>query len=323
LYGINQQVKQSIIIKGGSYEKVKRVLRQWMRLYRQELEPTVSFDLKRISRGNHLIVINKQISNDLFFFLVNYLEYPEDIVYSVDIKGYTIGTKSPFSDKIIQVFVNSDDTDFDNVHIVTHNNECYKADFSGNISKENPTVKFEELDEFSPLPTEVLHLPKESISKTELDLSRINRRFKIITLIWFIGLITNFILPQFHTDFSTKYTMAFGMLFGFWFLYDYNMLRIPKYYFYSLGLSVIMFISGQLLEFFYPYILIKNEGWFLPSFGLSLLLTQYPLRKLFLFLFKREPIVDRNEGWLNSIYSIILMLSMLFISFISWEQLNH
>lgn len=74
-----------ILINGGAYTEVKKALKKWIDLYSDQLENDLDFQLYKNGNGNHVIKVDDKLNNESFFYLVNYLNYPEGIDYKVDI----------------------------------------------------------------------------------------------------------------------------------------------------------------------------------------------------------------------------------------------
>ena len=107
-----------IIIKGGSYNDVKKALRQWIDLYLDNPSDDFRLELYKNGRGRHIVKVDQRVKNDLFFYLVNYLKYPEGIEYNVDIEGFTTGeANSNLDDQELLVYISENDKEYDNVYI--------------------------------------------------------------------------------------------------------------------------------------------------------------------------------------------------------------
>ncbi|MGL4629843.1 MAG: hypothetical protein ACRCVT_01460 [Leadbetterella sp.] len=92
---------------------------------------------------------------------------------------------------------------------------------------------------------------------------------------------------------------------GLWFFTDYKMLQSDKYYIYGLIISVV-FLSYCILvknELNRTSIDFVNLGAFYP---LTVLITQWPIRKIYLAIFKREPKVDKKGQFADFVYTCIL-----------------
>ncbi|MFM7022298.1 MAG: hypothetical protein ACKOXB_04915 [Flavobacteriales bacterium] len=131
-----------VLIKGGSSSDIKKALQQWINLYAKHIPLNTQFELYK-NESNHLIKVRGTLSNDYFFYLVNYLAYPEEIQYHVEVAGYTTGDrKTKLENKSLLVYLSKNDTDFDNVLAVTPENKHYKIDFGGNITEEKESISY-------------------------------------------------------------------------------------------------------------------------------------------------------------------------------------
>jgi hypothetical protein len=124
-----------IVIEGGYYNDIKKALEQWINLT-DALLNELTFKLYKNGSCKYLIQTDERLSNEHFYSLVNYLNYPEDIEYKIDIKGFTIGTDNNIlKNKKLLVFIPPTDVEFDNIYVVTSENENYQIDFNGKIKK--------------------------------------------------------------------------------------------------------------------------------------------------------------------------------------------
>jgi len=115
---------------------------------------------------------------------------------------------------------------------------------------------------------------------------------------------------------SKNFSLMTGLTFmgiWAWFIFDYKMLQYLSFYLIALAISIIVVIySSFLLSKLFPfdYRFVKTLS-FLPLF---LLIIQLPLRRLFIILFKREPVVDKPAPSIaDFFYSMILWMSSLII----------
>jgi len=119
-----------IEIEGGDYNDIKKALQQWINLYSEDFPDGLIFNLYT-NRGRHFIQADERLDNEHFYYLVNYLYYPEDIEYKVNVTGFTIGKDNNIlKNKHLLVFIPPTDKEYDNVYISTSENENYKIDFS-------------------------------------------------------------------------------------------------------------------------------------------------------------------------------------------------
>lgn len=77
------KIENQIFIKGGDYSDVKKALKQWISLYSANLQNIAPFKLYNSGKGTQVIMADEKLENEMFYFLVNYLHYPEGINYSV------------------------------------------------------------------------------------------------------------------------------------------------------------------------------------------------------------------------------------------------
>lgn len=127
-----------IIIQGASKAEVKMVIKDWIKLYQRDLKAGFHMKLYSISDKNHLIDVDPQLDNTRFYFLVNYLIYPKNMNYTVDVTGYTRGLENNIlKGKQLMVYIPANDSEYDNVFVCTSENQNFKVDFGGKISPVN------------------------------------------------------------------------------------------------------------------------------------------------------------------------------------------
>ena len=294
-----------ILIKGGAYNDIKKALKQWINLYSNDLQDGLTFQLYKNGRGNHIIQADNQLDNEKFFYLVNYLNYPEGIKYKIDIEGFTTGKEeNKLKGHNLLVYISS--TDKDNVFVTTSANKNYKVNFNGKILETKERKVFRQPIDLLFENPEILNVNKKELEQDEEHESvfSIGKRFKtllIITVSLFIA--THFILLiSQNQELFHKSTFFLGMGIWVWFFADYRMLRINKYYLRCLGISILFAVYGILLHNKYE----NNDSIALSP--LILLILQRPIRHLFIKLFKREPNVNNSENLIDFIYILILFL---------------
>lgn len=308
----------SIFIQGGSFTDVKKALCQWIDSYSSQLDPDFIFKIYRNGHGKHVIHADERLDNSLFYYLVNYINYPENIDYKVKVEGFTIGTeKDKLKGKQLLVFISDFDTEYDNVMVVTENNDCYKMDFGGRLSKIPETrlyikTSFNEIE----APETLKVIPKKN--SEILEEGKLDKRLKWM-FIAIVGLhVFNFLIVK---PFSIDRTLSFEnvpfLLFigmSLWFFWDYKLLRSTRRYLKCFGLTCVLLI--------YVYILAETELLHVSKyemavaiFPLIFLLLQWPLRLFFIYLFDREPKIEyRPDSFSNAIYGMILSLGTIFLS---------
>merc|ERR1711991_412988 len=83
-----------------------------------------------------LIKADNKLDNERFFYLINYLKYPENIQYDATVEGFTKGgSENVLKNKNLLVYISPTDNEYDNVLIATSENENFKVDFGGRIIK--------------------------------------------------------------------------------------------------------------------------------------------------------------------------------------------
>lgn len=308
-----------IIVRGGSFADVIKALKQWVKKYNRDVNGNVLLKVFKKSTGYHIIQVEGELDNSLFNYLVNYIQYPEDIKYKVRAIGFTIATDSFIYDSLligkrIQVYVPENDTEYDNVYIASDDNNVYKVDFGGRTTKLDFKIDPIQIDpdllNQSTEPVVIPILKKEVEVSEEIDnINSIGRRFKLISLIAVSILvlisITLFDNPKLFIDLNFFLNFAIGA----WFFSDYRLLRIDRYFIYSLLFACALLCYGYiiwtlLLGSSVDYIKI---GFFHP---ISILLIQKPIRLIFKMLFKREPVIENPPPtfW-DGVYTVILFVA--------------
>lgn len=296
-----------ILIKGGAYNDIKKALRQWIDLYSKEFPDGLTFQLFKNGQENHVIQVDERVDNVRFFYLLNYLNYPEGIHYKIDIQGYTTGkTDDKFKNQNLLVYISPSDKDYDNVCITTSENKKFKLDFGGKIMELNEGRNYQIPNTDLFINPEVIILNKNSQNRKAASRNYIEKRFKIVSFIAIALFFVSLAISFFDTQTYIKAIFFFSMGLGLWFFIDYEMLQSDKYFIYSLIISV-MFLSYTILV----KIRLNRMDLDFIDFGsfspLTLLVTQWPMRKIYLAIFNREPNVDKHGKFADLIYTIILL----------------
>jgi hypothetical protein len=309
-----------IIVKGGAYNELKKALKQWIDLYSKDLQIGLTFQLLKNGRGNHVIQVDKQLDNEKFFFLVNYLKYPEGIEYKIEVEGFTVGKdKNILKGKELLVYISPNDKNFDNVFVVTNDNINYKVDFGGKIVEINDIKQYKQpvVESFEGSEIVTVSKKKSNIEKEEISINKIDRRFRIISIITLIAFTINLIIPIFSNDIDlldkTTWVIFIGV--GIWFLCDYEMLRFDKYYIRSLLISIGVFIYGYVVR---EFLFSEVSKMIIPCsiYPIALLLVQWPTRRIYKVLLKKEPKVDKYGTFADLVYTLILFLGLVVLPFL-------
>ncbi len=230
-----------ILINGGAYNDIKKALRQWIDLYSKDLQDDLTFQIFKNGRGNHLIQADKRLDNERFFYLVNYLNYPENIEYKIDIEGYTKGKdKNELINKDLLVYISPTDKEYDNVFVATSDNKNFKVDFGGKITETRDKRLFKyPPDTLLKNPETLTNNRKEIQQKEEKsNVKSIDKRFNILATIAFSLTLIGIILNQTSPLIFIKFSFFLGLGIGVWFFSDYKMLQSDRHYFYCLGIAI-------------------------------------------------------------------------------------
>ncbi|TXK50538.1 hypothetical protein FVR03_04985 [Pontibacter qinzhouensis] len=306
-----------IVITGGAYTDVKKALKQWILLYAEDLEADFACELFPGGRGRHVIQVDKRLANEHFFYLINYLFYPENITYKIDVLGFTTAEdQALLQQAAINVYVSkSNNPEFDNVQVVTAQNQSYKIDFSGNITRATEAKMFSQPPALpSGIPERITLKQVVSIPfKIKNPPDNPAKRFGIIASLAFVWWVISVILIFFEKSWFYQATFFLGLGFMGWFFSDYKMLQHRRYYIYCLLIALAFLGYGQLVQFS-----LQESKMSLLEFGcnipVAVLLTQKPIRLLFLKLWKREPVVDKPAPSLvDGLYMLLLLAVPLFL----------
>ena len=126
-----------IVVSGWTDGELKRILEDFAKLYALDR----SFASRVTSGGAEAIVISfpNDIPSDVFFFLVNYLNYPE--AYEPSGRHIAVAGKATLSAsfdlpesslvvKSARVYVPENDEDFDLVYVTLRSGESYEVSFT-------------------------------------------------------------------------------------------------------------------------------------------------------------------------------------------------
>lgn len=307
-----------IVIKGGTYSDIKKALIQWIELYSKDLQDDFTFKLFKNGHEKYIIQADKRLDNERFYFLINYLNYPEGIEYKIDIEGFTTGrAENKLKNKNLLIYISLTDTDIDNVFVTTSDEENFKIDFGGKITGTHETKSFILPTDLRLEKPDIFTVNKKDLSKEEhvIDKSNIDKRFKFITLFALSLILISLIVSIYNTAAFLKFTFFVGMGISLWFFGDYKMLQLNKYYFYCLLISLAFLgyaiLVRQVLNF---NIKITDLGALYP---LTLLVIQKPARLIYIYFLKREPVVDKPiPTFWDGVYTILLFLGIAVLPFI-------
>ncbi|HMK27852.1 MAG TPA: hypothetical protein VK483_17595 [Chitinophagaceae bacterium] len=313
-------MKNILFIEGGACADIKKALVQWIDLSSDILGEGLTFELYKDERGKHIIKADDNLSNEQFNYLLNYLKYPEDIEYKINITGYTTITKpTVFPAKRmgeeILIFIPESDDEYDNVYWVTKDSQVYKTDFGGTTIESDISKTFEEAEFNSSEypPPEIFYSRRvsqpepEPVDEAESE-RKISKRFKIISVI-IAALIA--VSLFFYNDPLTfiKMNRIIGFGTAFWFFCDDKMLRLNKYFNLSFLIAIIIAFYGYQVRHSPPlfYKFVGNLELVL-SIPLIFLTVQKLLRIGFKTIMKREPGIERPiRRFADFIYLVLLI----------------
>lgn len=315
-----------LFIEGGTYTDIKKALGQWLDASTDILTPGLFFELYKNGRGKHIVKADDKLENEQFNYLLNYLKYPEDIDYKIEVTGVTTifePTVFPIEriGEEILIFIPESDDEYDNVYWVTKDGQVFKTDFGGKTFESN-VLKIHEEPEFNPdefPPPEnfyskrVADNPIDTIGP-EVNEEIIGKRFRVFSIL--IGALIFFSLlfyknPSVFLDINK--VIVFATL--AWFVTDYTMLSTNKYFNLSFLFAIAIVSYGYLVRQSHPfYKFVGNLEWTL-SIPLIFLIVQKPLRIGFKLIMKREPVLEKPlPSFVDFIYIALLFVSVILIT---------
>lgn len=305
-----------IVIRGGAYNDIKRALRQWIELYSKDLQDGLNFKLFKNGRGNHFIQADKRLDNERFYYLVNYLNYPEGIDYKIEIEGFTTGKEqNKLKDKNLLVYISPNDKEYDNVFVVTSDNENFKVEFDGRITEIGVKKSFRQPINLTFDFSEIFVIDKKLNNEKEIKgtSDNLSKRFKLITAITLTAFILISLVFKSHEDFLKINSIISFAVWG-WLMFDYKILQIDRLYLGSVALSLTIFFYGYYLN---KEFLQEDESIFV-SIGTTVpiffLIIQRPVKFAFKRIMKREPVVNKPApSFADFIYIFILWMASLLI----------
>lgn len=138
------------------------------------------------------------------------------------------------------------------------------------------------------------------------EYENIGKRFKVIGfIILAIAGIGIYLLLTANKNLSLLLLYS-GLLISSWYVADYKMLRVPRYYMYSLFIAFGFFIYFFTVDYY-----TKFSGRLFDPLSvepLVVLLVQKPLRFLHKAVFKKEPVVQKPfPSFRDAVYFILLV----------------
>jgi len=225
------KTEKYIIVKNCTKEELKKMLHDWLVMYVDRLINKMVFEIAGINSTVFVLKVDKSIDDTSFFYMVNYFFYPFDFNKSFEVEGYGMATKhKKLLNKNIYIFINENDTEGDNVWITTEDNETYKFDFAGTLKRMNCEKKYKTLNTYNlSIPYEQINIDKKELleennrKKEEKSKRRVEKRFKIISIILFILIPLTFLMNN-HFSYCKDETLICycSILVVMWFMIDYK-----------------------------------------------------------------------------------------------------
>ena len=149
-----------VLIENVKLEDLKNALQKFCNNYNQENLRALPL-LTIISEGKFVVTFPYDTDFETYCFFVNYMYYPNDIIYKPTIKAWTSTNQNDnwmtneIVNKNVMIYIPSDDKDYDNVYLTTSDNIGYKMGFAMGEEKQklnNPRqsyvepIKLEELN---------------------------------------------------------------------------------------------------------------------------------------------------------------------------------
>lgn len=149
-----------VLIENVKLEDFKNALQKFCNNYNQENLRALPL-LTILSENKFVVTFPYDTDFETYCYFVNYMYYPNDIIYKPTIKAWTSTNQNDnwmtneIVNKNVMLFIPSDDKDYDNVYLTTSDNIGYKMGFAMGEEKQklnNPRqtyaepIKLEELN---------------------------------------------------------------------------------------------------------------------------------------------------------------------------------
>jgi hypothetical protein len=149
-----------VLIENVKLDDVKKVIQDFCNIYNQEKVKALPL-LTVLSNNKFAVTFPYDIDFITFCFIVNYLNYPTDILnYKPTINAWTTTKQqdewmtNEIVNKKIMLFIPSDDKDYDNVYLTSSDNSGYKMGFA--MGEEKQKLDFPKQNYIEPIEFEEL-----------------------------------------------------------------------------------------------------------------------------------------------------------------------
>ncbi len=305
------EIKNNIVvIRGLDYDTVKSGFKDYFEMYEQNFQNGTTFILYSSNEAT-VIQAPENIDDDNFFFLANYMALLDTEKPYYFRAYYKAKELSKIKGKRLNLYMDMEKTKYDDIFVVTEENEHFQVDMGFNFKRISDSITFSEAPTFENLVERDRFVGKAYVEPVpeEDKRKKWDNRYFIFTYV-----ILGFGNVYGHLYGLNSFALIFASvtLVGWWF-FDYkllqNQLNYNKAFFVSaLYLCSVVFIpirdTGEHPEMIY---------WFM-IFPLVFLAVQYPIRKWFISVFKREPQVDSYYGksFSNAFYALLLFVATAF-----------
>lgn len=299
-----------IVITGGKYNDIKKALQDWLNEYQSDIPKNIVFNLYKDKKDRHVITTDARLDNTRFYYLVNYMDFPIGIEHKVEIAGFTTGKDNNIlKNKKLHVYISGNDSEGDNVFVTTSENINYKVDFGGRISRVTENKIYQYPSDLNLADPETIRFNKTKISQLNntITKSKVTKRFKILLSIAIFAYVLNLLilnLPNGVEIFANIHWFLFAGV-AFWFFIDYEMLKFNTFYLQCLIIAFFVFIYGYLIIIFFQPIFSKSIFAF-SMYPLIFLIVQWPTRRIYKVILKREPKVDGHGKFADLLFTLIL-----------------
>ena len=312
----------SIIIKDGNFTKVQQALSQWISIYNESLNADFKIKIKESKDGIIRIETGPELDNERFYYLVNYLKYPEKINYNIDIHGYVkLEDSTMYPSEIIgkraMIYIPENDKDYDYVYGVLQNGVTFKSDFGGNFKYIQDTIKYEE----QPSDLDILRqsnfkLEKSHSKTTEKDKphSGFIKRFIFVSILALIPIIILTTTPNNPVQFEEILIFSgYGLM--LWIALETNSLKHIQAFILFIIPAIVIVVLGQHYINLYGNELIHLK---VTRFSFFYLMLHRLIRHFYINTYDREPEFDKHASHkidriLNGLLWVLSVFMSIFI----------
>ena len=124
-----------VIIKGAEIGRVKQAVQQFCDLNNLQEGPRVVAQITEVAEGDSAVTFPYNIDFGKFCFFVNYMYYPNNVVYTADVRGWAttkvddMWVGDSYAGKKVMLYIPANNTDYDSVFLTTEENTGYKIGF--------------------------------------------------------------------------------------------------------------------------------------------------------------------------------------------------